>query len=229
MIAEVVLKSGKTTNGSKSPVKFLGKIICIDRMSTNASASNIISKFQSVLRNLSKRPIRGEYKLWIYRHHIAPSFNFQWSINALSKSTLTKLESVSTKCLKKWLNLPRNATRAILYHPEVLNCPQVTFQYEKASLSFLVAIYGFIRQFNQGNQISYRIKQYDRYISTDNIEVLKSIKSSASSIPSIKNNCKKFMKKKQTDHWDNHLDSLTVQGKFSSITVLESEQMYGPN
>ena len=99
-------------------------------------------QFQSALSNLNKCPVRGEYKVWVYHHYIAPSFHFHLAVNVLVQSTLKKLEALATKKLKNWLNLPRNATRAILYQPKVLNCLQVTFMYKKASLDYLIAIEG---------------------------------------------------------------------------------------
>ncbi len=54
-------------------------------------ASNILLKVKIAL---SKRPIRGEYKLWIYQHY-APSINFHLAINA------EKIKDQATKMLKK--------------------------------------------------------------------------------------------------------------------------------
>ena len=69
--------------------------------------------------------------------YLAPSINFHLVTNTFPQSTLGKLEWLATRMLKKWLKLPCNATFAILYHPKVLNCSQPTFQYKKASLSYI--------------------------------------------------------------------------------------------
>ena len=78
--------------------------------------------------------------MWIYRQYLAPSLNFFLAINAITKHVLTIMEAMATKMLNKWLNLPRNATSAILYHPSLLNCPQVSYLYLKASLGYLAAL-----------------------------------------------------------------------------------------
>lgn len=42
--------------------------------------------------------------------------------------------------IKKWLNLPRGSTQAILYHPMVMNVPQASKVELKAKISYLAAI-----------------------------------------------------------------------------------------
>ena len=138
--ATVKLSGGSTTNISQNPAKFLGKYLITDRLSAKRPANVISSLFKTAITNLDKRPIRGEYKLWIYQHYIATSLNFQLTVNRLPKTFLKKLEDLGTKKLKKWLHLPKSATRAILYHPQVLSCPQISVLYKKAKLSYLVAI-----------------------------------------------------------------------------------------
>ena len=61
-------------------------------------------------------------------------------VNSTTSSSVHKMEALATKALKKWMKLPRNATQAILYHPDVLNVPSCDSLKTKAKLSFLVAI-----------------------------------------------------------------------------------------
>ena len=42
------------------------------------------------------------------------------------------IQITATKFIKKWLRLPRNATQAILFHPEALNCPHLSTERLKA-------------------------------------------------------------------------------------------------
>ena len=118
----------------------LGKIFASSGSTSTLPSSQLLAKFKSSITQLDKRPIRGECKMWIYRHYLAPSLNFFLAINAITKHVVTKMEAMATKMLKKWLNLPRNATNAILYNPSVLNCPQVSYLYLKASLGYLAAL-----------------------------------------------------------------------------------------
>ena len=52
---------------------------------------------------------------------LIPSLQFQLSVNWTASTTIAKLEDLICRHVKKWLHLPRNATRIILHHPETLN------------------------------------------------------------------------------------------------------------
>ena len=108
------------------------------------SSTTVRSKFESALRALGPRPIRGEYKLWVYQYYLAPSFHFYLAVNPTSSTLIKQMEAMATKAIKKWLKLPRNATQAILYHPKVLNVPKAQNIKLEAKLSLLAAINRFI-------------------------------------------------------------------------------------
>ena len=60
-------------------------------------------------------------------------------VDAVSKGAISKLESIATRFLKKWLGLPRSATRVILYYPGVC-CPSVSQVSREAKLSLLACV-----------------------------------------------------------------------------------------
>jgi len=77
----VTVTSGETQNISTTGMKFLGRYIgASSRQTTALSSTTLRSKFESSLLALDSRPIRGEYKLWIYQHYLAPSFHFFLSV-----------------------------------------------------------------------------------------------------------------------------------------------------
>ena len=41
-------------------------------------------------------PIRGEYKLWLYRNYVVSLLRFHLSVDAITKSAITKLENLAT-------------------------------------------------------------------------------------------------------------------------------------
>ena len=84
-------------------------------------------------------PIRGEYKLWLYRNYIVSLLHFHLSVDAVTKGTVKNMENVATHHLKKWLSLPRSATRAILYYPGMC-CPSISQVSRQAKLSLLSCI-----------------------------------------------------------------------------------------
>jgi len=79
------------------------------------------------------------YTMWIYRNYILSLLRFHLSIDAITQSTISKLESVATRYLKKWLHLPRSATRVILYYPGVY-CPSVSHVSREAKLNLLSCV-----------------------------------------------------------------------------------------
>ena len=138
---KVVLNEGTTRNIAEYGVKFLGRLLIGTPKTTCSQSSNTLSIFRASLQAfLSARPIRGEYKLWIYQCYLAPSMHFYLAINPTSANAIKKAEAIATKALKKWLKLPRNATQTTLYHPEVLNALQLSNLKVKAKPSFLVSI-----------------------------------------------------------------------------------------
>ena len=66
--------------------------------------------------------------------------NFFLEVNSISNSVLNSMATISLS--KKWLNLPRNATKATVIHPSVIDCPSLKSSYAKASIDYLIAIKG---------------------------------------------------------------------------------------
>ena len=62
-----------------------------------------------------------------------------WGTSLLISWTISRLESIATRFLKKWLRLPRSASRVILYYPGVC-CPSVTHVSREAKLSLLSCV-----------------------------------------------------------------------------------------
>ena len=226
--AVVKLKQGLTINASQQPAKLLGRFISTNRSSSSRPSTTLCSKFKAALSNLNKRPIRGEYKVWVYHHYLAPSIHFHLAVNVFAQTTLKKLEALATKMHRKWLNLPRNATRsrAILYHPKVLNCPQVTFMYKKASLDYLIAIEGSTDHVIKELQpmLDSQSTQHNLGLPSDCFDLLEAGRHSVSTIPALKRHCKQGIANLQESHWNHHLNTLSVQCKFSNVVSLESEQ-----
>ena len=81
-------------------------------------------------------PIRGEYKLWLYRNYIISLLHFHLSIDAVTKGAVRKMENMATRYLKKWLGLPKSVTRAVLYYPGVC-CPSISQVSRQVQLSLL--------------------------------------------------------------------------------------------
>ena len=81
-------------------------------------------------------PIRGEYKLWIYRNYVISILRFHLFVDAVSSWTISRLESIATCFLKKWLKFPHSTSRVILYCTGVC-CPSITHVSREEKLSLL--------------------------------------------------------------------------------------------
>ena len=62
------LKNGSTRNIGDAPTKILGKFVAISAREAKSAAS---SKFEKkVLQRVDERPIRGEFKVWIWKNYL---------------------------------------------------------------------------------------------------------------------------------------------------------------
>ena len=85
--------------------------------------------------------LQGEYKLWILRPFLIPSYNFSMAVNAIPKSSIKKMEGLSLRFIKKWLCIPRSFSTATLYHPQVMGIPSLMELKTKAKLTLLCSIF----------------------------------------------------------------------------------------
>ena len=137
----IQLNKGKTSPLSAFSISFLGCTFTISPSETkSASSAKLLKRFSTCLQKIDQRPIRGEFKVWIYRFYLVQSIRFCLAVDLISATVLQKIHSLATKLLKKWLSLPRNATQAILYHPSGLNCPSIPTIKTRAKISFLASI-----------------------------------------------------------------------------------------
>ena len=103
-------------------------------------ATKLDSKIISAIQRLDDRPIRGEFKVWIWKNYLAHSLRFMLMVDAVKESVLVKIQKKVTKYIKRWLNLPRCCTLATMFHPDVLNLPFLLQLREQAKMSMITAI-----------------------------------------------------------------------------------------
>jgi hypothetical protein len=104
-------------------------------LTKRAASAKLKSTIISKLKQINAQPIRGEMKLWILQHLLIPSTHFHLMVNNIQPSTITDLENTITRYVKKWLCLPRNASRVIFNHPAVINLQPLKVIRTKAKLS----------------------------------------------------------------------------------------------
>ena len=99
---------GGHTNRLKATT-FLGSTIGYNSWTSQKIASKeILALFSSSLTHLDCAPIRGEYKIWIYRRYLVPSLHYKLAVNAVAKTTINKMNATATKYIKRWLGLTRS-------------------------------------------------------------------------------------------------------------------------
>ena len=84
----VSLVSGKATPISKAGTKFLGKYIACIPKSIATLCNDSISSKSSYGKKIDAKHIRGEFKVWMYHHYLAPSFHYFLAVNQTSTTRI---------------------------------------------------------------------------------------------------------------------------------------------
>ena len=160
----------------------------------------------------------------IYRNYILSHIRFCLCVDAVSRGAISKLESIATRFLKKWLGLPRSATRVILYYLGVC-CPSVSQVSREAKLSLLACVSSSSDLQLQELNLQLRLRNVALQIQGNDYSILSIAKKQLSAFPSARslytmarNQLSVHTKTQCTDH----LQSLTVQSKFEGSPMLES-------
>ena len=130
-----------TRNIATGSTRFLGQTLGHSPLTTAQEArKHLFSEFSRQLNNLDKSPICGEFKLWIYKRFVVPSFHFHLAVNTITTSTIKKMQTNAMRKIKKWLGLTRSTSTAIVHHPDVIDIQSISELHTKAKHSFLSAI-----------------------------------------------------------------------------------------
>ena len=222
------LKEGSTKNICTGPNKFLGHTLCHTLPATaKESGKRFMNSFLEKLDSLDTSPIRGEYKLWILRRFLIPSFHFVLSVDVIPDSSIKKVQSQCTKKIKGWLGLTRGVTNAVIHHPNVIDIPTIAEYRTKAKLIFLSSI--LTSKDPVITEISELLLDQDftrsQCIPSEVNQVLDLAKNSISTITTktMSRKCTSVHRDSRVKHWNDKLSELTVQCKFTAITELESQ------
>ena len=71
----------------------------------------IHEKVTTATKRIDDCPLREEYKSQILSRFFLPSLQFILTVHTLGSSHLEKLDSITLRYQRKWLNLPNSATR----------------------------------------------------------------------------------------------------------------------
>ena len=91
---------GSTRNITSGPTKFLGQLqTSSQKLNTFESGKKFISTFQRKLENLDQVHVRGEYKLWIYKRYLVPSFHFALAVDPIPETSIKKMQATALRWL----------------------------------------------------------------------------------------------------------------------------------
>ena len=139
--ASFAVGSGFTRNITTGPTKFLGQLQTSSQKSKSCKSGNkFIDLFQQKLESLDQVRVRGEYKLWVYKHYLVTSFHFVMAVDPILDSAIKKMQAAALRKIKQWLNLSRCFTSYALHHPNVIDIPALSDLRTKAKLTFLTSI-----------------------------------------------------------------------------------------
>ena len=221
----IELSGGITKSITEGGTKFLGKSLEVSLSATKSVANKKMCNLLSYLLSTTDvLPIRGEYKLWLYRNYIIFLLCFHLSVDAVTKGAVTKMENMATRYLKKWLGLPKSATRAMLYYPGVC-CPSISQVSRQARLSLLSCIDASSDY--QLQELGLQLHLGDAYLQThaSNYSILSKARSQLTSFSMARQLyllSKKLIAADERSCYNKHFDTLSVQCKLKDSVSLES-------
>ena len=221
----ILLSKGTTRSITEGGTKFLGKLIDVSLSATKKAANKqMIARFGELLTTTDVLSIRGEYKVWIYRNYILSLLRFHLSIDAVTQAAIARLESMATRYLKKWLHLPRSATRVILYYPGVC-CPSISCVSKEAKLNLLSCVSASSDP--QLHELGLHLQLGNTFLQVHDHDysILSAAKKQLNCFPlarSLYLEAKHHLVKETRSQCENHLQTLTVQSKFGDSAKLEA-------
>ena len=225
--ASFYVGSGSSRNITSGPTKFLGQLqTSSKKFNTYESSKKFIATFHQKLEALDKAQVRGEYKLWIYKRYLVPSFQFILAVDPISERAIKKMQAASLKMIKRWLNLPRCFATSALHHPNVIDIPSLFDLKSKAKLTFLASISTSKDPVIEEISSILTDEEYCRSqkIKSSTLDLLVKARTSISTISSktLRNQCKSELRHQVIETHDKILQKLTVQSKILEVVQLEN-------
>ena len=217
----------------EKPHKFLGSLICFSGKPSEVCdfvESDILAKLQRI----DELQVRPEFKVAIYSRYLLNSIRFLLTVHTLQKTHLDKLDVLTDKYLKSWLGVPsRGANVAIVHLPQGLNIPRLSDIYRQSqSLAYSRSRVKADAVVNQAiDSAIERESQWSRKQSTyvqckvthSKVETLIDVQTS--SWQTVKKTVKHVIEEDIVKYWSDRITPLLVQGKFTSLLLLENENL----
>ena len=222
------------------PMKFLGSNISHVN-SPYEYFDQLHKTLSEKLDNIDNSKVRGEHKLAVYELYTLPSMRYHFSIHDLHKTHLDKLDNLSRKHIKKWLNIQtRGVTDVGIFHPYLMGVKQPSQLYLEGHTSnmLLMRLKGDKTVNSCINSKVDRESKWKKKSSTtiksDHI-VAQVVGEELTPRGSYRNTCeniqkgkvavKKAINKEIKDKWNEKVRALTMQGDFARLLIEEQESV----
>ena len=218
------LGNNHTVNVSTKPAKFLGKIIGSTPSATKkATSQKLRDDVLKVLNRIDCCNIRGEFKVWIYQNYFIPSLHFYLCVSNITPNQLTSTQRHVTRFLKSWLNLPKCATLASIFHPNSLGIRYLPHFHEQAQLTLVQTVE------MSPDPLVQDIRPIFSSLPELSSNSLQAIRKARDAISVSANNSHKHISRRakedllanHSSYWNNQVTKLTVQSKLLETTSLE--------
>ena len=84
------------------------------------------------MKNIDSVKNRNEHKMWIYKNYFLPSQRFNLTVYDVTKTGLQKLDTLTSKYMKKWSGLPPCATNSIFHLRTGLEIKSISSLHEES-------------------------------------------------------------------------------------------------
>ena len=145
-------------------------------------------------------------------------------MDAVTPTAISKMESMATRYLKRWLHLPRSATRVVLYYPGIC-CPSVSNVTREAKISLLSCISASSDPKLQELGVHLHLGQEFLQFQDCDYSILSTAWKQLSSLPTARSlyvTAKTQLLSEAKSTSEDHLQTLSVQCKFADSAELET-------
>ena len=207
--------------------KFLGSLITY-RNSSGDVYQYVRDIVTTGIENIDGSLVRDEYKLKMYADYFLPSIRYHLTVNEITDTYLKSLDALTNRYLKKWSRLARPATLAFIHMPECLNIMSVSDLYYQAhsinyarmkSVSDSSVIHcldsALERESTWTRKKSVLVKSQEVFETVNSADII--------TLPHLKQQIKDHFSNERSLEWQNHVQTLAVQGKFFELAALESK------
>ena len=168
--------------------------------------------------------VRPEYKIQAYIRYFLPSLRYHLTVNDLCASHLQALDAMCNRYLKMWFGIPRPGTLAFIFMPNGLSIRSISDLYLECHTM------AHLSMRNKSDElvnhcIDSRLERERKWTRKKSVtvrceQIFNDVNNAT--ISKQKSSAKQQLTDSISQHWQDHVRSLAVQGKFRDRLSTES-------